>query len=372
MESGKYIVEAHHGLALARGPLEVAAKGLTSVHVPLNAGFIKVSAKSARTGEPLSGALLTVARKEAADDQGQAVQEPIWVGSGDAEIIVPAGMYDVQLAHGLIKAKQTVTLAAGGRAVSEFTPAMGQLELSASLVEGGPPVPDATFILAEDDPDSPQGRREIARTAHPQPVFAIAAGTYYVTARVGETEVRQRIAVGPGDVVRRSLALGVSRIEVLAALDTGALADGTQLLHRVLTLDGEPREVARSTATPATFSLAAGRYRIESIYGSENVRAATDIDVVAGKDSQIAQHLAAARVTIEPTGGASAPGAALGAWEVRDAKGGVIWRCQRPETKTTLLAPGRYLARIEVADKWLEKSFDLKAGEQRKVDPAQP
>ncbi len=135
------------------------------------------------------------------------------------------------------------------------------------MIEGGPVASDASFVITEDDPDAPQGRREITRSAHPEPKLSLPAGTYYVTARLGDAEVRQRIAVGPGDTVKRTLVLGMARLEVTAAMEAGALPAGAGLLHRVLTLDGEPREVARSTSTPANFTLASGRYRIETLLG---------------------------------------------------------------------------------------------------------
>ncbi len=372
LPAGKYIVEAHSGLVLTRGPVEVAGEGLTAVRVPLNAGWIKIAAKAARTGEPLSDALATVSRKEAGEGGEALATEPIWIGRSEAEIFVPAGTYAVRLDSGLVSSEQSITLTGGGRALAEFTPALGTLELSAAMVEGGPVASDASFVVAEDDPDAPQGRREITRSAHPEPKLSLPAGTYYVTARLGDAEVRQRIAVGPGDTVKRTLVLGMARLEVTAAMEAGPLPAGAGLLHRVLTLDGEPREVARSTATPATFALASGRYRVETMLGSENVRAATDVDLQPGLEAKVAQRLQAGRVTIKPAESSGSAAAGHVTWELRDDRGQVVWRAGQVESKTALLAPGHYVIRSDAADRTAEKAFDLKAGEQRTVDPAGP
>jgi Ca-activated chloride channel family protein len=358
---GTYTIEAHHGLVLTRGPVEVAETGVTAVTVPLAAGVIRISAKSARTGEPLQDASLALVRK--AEEGQPAAEEAVWVGTGDADLVVPAGPYAVRLDLGLVRTEQTIKLTPGGRAVSEFSPAFGQLELSAVAIEGGPPLSNVTYLVAEDDPDSPQGRREIARSAHPEPRFSISAGTYYVTVRAGDTEVRQRIAVGPGDVVKRPIVLGLARVQVQAALDGGQL-DGLGVLHRVLSLDEEPREIARSSATPATFHLAAGKYRIETTAGTENVKTTTEVDLAPGQQHQLAQRLAAARVTLDfgqPTSQTS------GAWEVRDAKGDLVWWSLRTGAHSTYLAPGRYTARIESNERWLEKEFEAKPGEELHV-----
>jgi Ca-activated chloride channel family protein len=246
---------------------------------------------------------------------------------------------------------------------------MGQLLLSAAMVEGGPAVGGASFVIAVDDPDAPAGRREIARSAHAEPSFTLPAGTYYVTARLGDAEARQRVAVGPGESVQRTLALGLASIHVSATLEGGAAAEGP-ILHRVLVLDGDQREVARSTANPSTFTLAGGRYRVETHLGNANVKATTDIAVHAGKDGRLDQVLPAARVTIRPVdaGTARPAGTTAGAWEVRDAKGEIVWRARESLAATALLAPGRYTARSETADRLIETAFDVKSGEQRTVD----
>ena len=193
----KYLVEVHSGLVLTRGPIEVASQGLTAVRVTLNAGWIKIAARAARTGEALNDAFVTVARKDAAEGGETTSAEPIWIGRGENEIFVPAGTYLVRFDSGHLRSEQTVTLASGGHAVAEFTPALGTLELAAALVEGGPVSRDANFVITEDDPDAPQGRREIVRSAHPEPKLSLPAGTYYVAARLGAAEAHQRIAVVP-------------------------------------------------------------------------------------------------------------------------------------------------------------------------------
>ncbi|MGQ0672158.1 MAG: VWA domain-containing protein [Hyphomicrobium sp.] len=370
--AGKYIVEAHYGLVLTRGPVEVADKGLTEIVVPLDAGSIQLSAKAARTGDPLEDAFITVVRKPAADGAAATGSgEPVWSGRNDAELVLPAGAYAVVLDQHLVRTEQAITLTAGGRAVAEFTPALGMLELSAAAVEGGPALANVTYVLTEDDPDAVRGRREIARSAHPTPTFALPAGTYYVTARSDTAEVRQRIAVGPGDTVRKVIALGVARIEVAVAWPAGIPAGDPGITHRVVGLDQEQRIVGRATTPATVFDLGPGRYRIETTLADGNVRASQEIEVQPGRDAKVTQPLLAGRVKIATAGGSKDARAAggAGAWVIRDAAGAVVWRTTRVEQRTATLAPGRYRLRSEHSGAADEQAFDLAAGDQLTLDP---
>lgn len=372
IEAGDYEIEAHKGLVLTRGPITVADAGVTEVRVPLNAGWIQVSARAARTGETLPDALVTVSRMDDSGEPDAQSREPVWIGRSESEILLPAGGYHVRLGDGLVSSEQTVTLSPGGRAVAEFMSSVGLLELSTQLSETGPPVDGVSYVIAEDDPDSPQGRREVARSAHPQPTFTLPAGTYYITASAGDTEARERIAIGPGETIKKSLVLGVSNVTLATSIEPASLGAGATIVSRVLSLDGEPREVARSTTASATFALPPGRYRIETRAGAENVRNSTEIEVGPGKDLAVTQRIPAGRITVKPAA-PSAPGtSAFGAWEVRDKDGAMVVRAPRPEMRTALLAPGRYTVRSEGADRLTETPFEVRPGEDRVIELAQP
>ena len=51
------------------------------------------------------------------------------------------------------------------------------------------------FSVDEDDPDAPKGRREVARSGMRQADFVLPPGTYYVVARQGNIEARERLAL---------------------------------------------------------------------------------------------------------------------------------------------------------------------------------
>ena len=369
---GKYAIEALMGLALARGTIEVSSDGPTTVQVPLNAGILKLSASSQSTYSPLPEAIFTIWQKTMTKtgETETAALEPIWLGRTETtELVLPAGAYAVRLDTGLAKPERDIEITAGGDTKVGFETAFGRLDLTASVSEGGPLASDVSYIIAEDDPDSPQGRREIARTAHPEPSFSLPSGTYYVTAKTPANEVRQRIALGAGDTVKRNIVIGLTRLEVSALMEQGLMPANVPLVHRVLTLEGEPREIARESGNPAVFMLGNGRYRIETLLGTENVKSATDVELQPGRDAKVTAKLQAARVTLKSAGKSSG---AQGAWEIRDTLGAVVWHSTSAETKVALLAPGRYVLRTDARDKRPEKQLEFKTGETRTIDLSEP
>jgi hypothetical protein len=142
-------------------------------------------------------------------------------------------------------------------------------------------------------------------------------------------------------------------------------------VHRVIALDGEQREVPEAQEVRLSSTLASGRYRVETELGTENVYASTEIELQSAAEAKAAQRLQAGRVTIKAAqnGGSSTTDRA---WEVRDSRGQVVWKAGHSGATSTLLAPGRYVVRSEAADRSIEKTFELKAGEQRTVDLAAP
>ena len=164
-----------------------------------------------------------------------------------------------------------------------------------------------TFILAQDDPDAPQGRREVARSAAPTPTFTLPAGTYYVTARTPTADVREQLAIGAGDAVNRAMPLSLAHIKLVATIGGQSPDPASPITYRVVRLDGEPREIARTIASEPEFDLSAGRYRLEASLGGSNVIAATDMAVAAGQAQKVTLPLDGGSVTLKRDG--SAPSA---------------------------------------------------------------
>ncbi len=204
-----------------------------------------------------------------------------------------------------------------------------------------------TFILSQDDPDAPNGRREVARSAAAAPTFMLPAGTYYVSVRTPSAEVREQIAIGAGDVVKRAVPLSLAHVKLAATLGGKPVADSSPVTFRVIRLDGESREIARTIAKAPEFDLSAGRYRLEAALAASNVIAATEIALAAGQVQDITLPLEAGSVTLKRDAGGAANGDVY--WEVQDEKQRTVLRSSQAQP-TAVLAPGRYVVSAETSD----------------------
>ena len=363
LEPGTYDVEARLGLARVRQTVDVAADTATQVRVDLNGGVLKMQARAADATAPLTSAIFTVAPANA--EKGSA---PLWVGrDAHPEIVIPAGEYSVTAQNGLARQQSNVTIAPAAGTSFNSRLASGQLELSATrgtaAGQGDPVTGNVTFILAQDDPDAPQGRREVARSAAPAPTFALPAGTYYATARTPSAEVREQIAIGAGDVVKRVMPLSLAHIKLAATIGGQPPGVNTIVTYRVVRLDGEPREIARTIAAEPEYDLSAGRYRFEASLGGSNVIAATDLALAAGQAQKVTLPLEGGSVTLKRD--AAAPGDVY--WEVRDEKQRTVLRSSQPQP-TAVLAPGRYVVSAETSEQPLRNAIEVKANEHRTFD----
>src|SRR5262245_66248893 len=96
-----------------------------------------------------------------------------------------------------------------------------RLRLAAAVRDGLGELDQPHFSIAEDDPDAPGGRREIAQSAAREAEFVVPPGTYHVSVRQGGLEGREVLAVGPGAVVRRTLALAAGNVGLDSRLAGG-------------------------------------------------------------------------------------------------------------------------------------------------------
>ena len=363
---GTYEVEAGLGLADARQTVDLRADEATSVRINLNAGVLKLLARPAKEAPALPAPTFTVT----AVGGDEATTSPIWIGrEAQPEIVLPAGEYRVSAEVGLARQQQNVTVAAATGTTFDVTLATGQLELSATrgLAAGGEPMTDGvTYIIHEDDPDSPLGRREVARSAAAAPIFTLPARTYYVTARSSGAEAREQIAIGAGDVVKRTLPLALAHLSLSATLDGKPAPDNLPIAFNVVRLDGNLQEVVRTAVKLPELDLSAGHYRIEASVSSTNVKAATEIQLSPGASEKIALKLEAGQVTLMR---ADEDGAGVGdvIWEVKDASRHTVLRTSQPRP-TALLAPGQYVVSSEARERPLQSAIEVKAGENRTIE----
>lgn len=362
---GPYVVEARYGLATATEEVEVKAEGGTVKRVSLNAGALRLDGKSQKAGTQLSNPLVTIARVsgDAKADPATVTAETIWVGrEPTVDLVVPQGRYRVRVEDGHVSKTTDTTIKAGAAETVEAILGTGRLELSA-VTPQGTPLTDVLFTISEDDPDSPQGRREVARSAAAQPTFTLTPGTYYVTTAYGLAEVRTRIAIGSGDTVANAVVVDAGRLNVDVLLDGAPPPQGEPVVVRLYRRsdDGRMTEVARSTAAKPTFIVQPQRYTLEAQLGSDAVRAQFEVEIHSGRETGVALKLESA--SLEITNGESPSRQ----WRVKDQRGHIVLHSGPGGARSARVAPGKYALDLEQDGKSSQETFEIKAGERRAI-----
>lgn len=347
---GRYVVEVRDGPLSVKQTAEVRDNRPATVTMVLNAGMVRIRVPTRKTGEVLADALITVT-----DANGALM---LASKTGETTALLPAGRHVVRAELGLVRAEQTVTITAGRLVAVDMSLNAARLQLTTAGALQAP-----IFSVFEDDPDAPGGRREVARSAAQPAEFMLPPGTYYIVARQGAVEARERLAVGPGDVVRRTLAVAAGSLALstkLPALGGGADA---YISYTVTRLDNTAQEAVTTSQPTPTLLLPSGRYRVEGRYGLMNVKAVRDIEIKTGQTQQLVIEHEAASVRLRIVGS----GPTDVSWIIRDQTGKAVWTGAHTEAVANLQA-GRYVVGAETRNKRDERSVELRAGEAKLLE----
>ena len=362
LDPGTYDVAAQLGAITARKSITVERGRPLNVVVPLNAARLRVRAGSVAANDVSASAIVTITH----DGETAEQRPPIVSRAGMFDGVIAPGAYIVTVADGGVRQTKPVALDIGADTTLDLVLGTGRLDVTAALREDGGAIEDVTFTVSEDDPDSPNGRREVARSRAANADFTLPAGTYYVTARSGPNEIRQRMAVGVGDTVKRVLVMPMIPLKVTTQIAGKNTSADQGIVTRITALDGDLREVSRSLAAETEVHLTPGRYRASVQLPGQRMLASQDVNLEAGKPAELVLKVEAAEVALRPAAGLSTvKGDTF--WEIVDAKGQPVWRTTVVEPKA-LLAPGRYTVRLESREKRSEAAFEVRSGERREIE----
>ncbi len=361
---GSYIVEARRDFVEQKLAVEVGASRPTRAVVVLNAGIVQLSDPPFVGNGYGNPAVISLEERR----EGGAARV-LWVGPAQAkELVVPAGTYRVVLQDGQFRTERMIVVPSGSKGAPPLGVGTGRIRLDArDNAEAGDPAGLVLFQVLEDDPAAPGGRREVARSAAISPQFTLPAGTYHLVARKGPAEVRELIALRPGDDVSRTLGLRLAQLSLSARVPGPSPSAADKASWRVLRLDGTDQVVAHTSALALTLQLPAGRYRVEARLGGLNAVASQEVELTeAGhRELTLAPEAGLLQLRLAAAGGGHAGGDVF--WEVRDGSGHVIWRTTDAEPRE-FLAAGRYVIRAETRERRVEKAVDVSAGEARTLE----
>ncbi|MFM9942421.1 MAG: vWA domain-containing protein [Hyphomicrobiaceae bacterium] len=362
LPSGRYDVEAWLGFVRARSTVDAVAGQRRTLALSLGAGTVKFGQLTPKARSIMRDALISFRRIDGGPNEAVAIQRGL-----EPEIALVAGSYIVSVTVGALRIDRGVTIRPGDRLPFQPPLSFGDIELSAVPATGAPALDEAEFSLFEDDPDAPQGRREIARSVAVQPRFTLPPGTYYAVARVGAAETRERITVRAGESEARALVVEAARLTVAARLPGGRIEITEPVTHRLERLGGDARDVQHANRATSVMRVAAGRYKLETRIGTGNVRSEREIELKPGARDQVVVELPAGLLVLrllDGSGGAALPDVA---WDIRDAQGQTVWLANLTEARPLLLA-GRYTVTATTRGRKGERIIDVRASEVRAFD----
>ncbi|MEZ5854227.1 MAG: hypothetical protein R3D67_05555 [Hyphomicrobiaceae bacterium] len=361
LPTGRYTVQASAGLVTRTAVAEAVQGKPRAFDVVLNAGTLVLA--TSKAGERmLDDTILSLSRIE-----GSGVAAPQLVPNPDSEIVLPQGNYLLAVTSGTLRIERPIGIVAGSRISIANALALGEVTLSALAAKGGKPLDSVVYAIYEDDPDAPQGRREVARSAGSNPRFKLPSGTYFVIARRGAAETRDRITVRAGEAEKRQLVLDAGQIALSVALPGGLLAGRGPIAHRLERIGGAPGEALHASGASALLDATAGRYRIDSRVGLGNVKSTREITLKPGEVEQVVIEQPAGAVNMQVVDRIGGRAIADVSWEIRDQTGKDVWVGVGTHADALLLA-GRYAVKVEARGRRTERSIDVKAGEAKNYE----
>lgn len=273
---------APHPAAVAKGP-----PGLRlSASLSENGGPVDTAIewRITKSGEPADAAPL-VERK-----------------SREINETVAPGRYTVSITHSLIQRSFDVEVGDNGPTVQRLTLDGGRIEVAATASRQGDQLsaPVMTISTAATDNANPGTVLWLGREATAD--LVVPSGKYIVEVADGFARTRQTVDIPAGASARTNLVLDTGRLELTAT----AFANGPSLdriLYLVFADDPAApqgrREVARSTAPVATFTLQAGTYYVTARHGAGEQR--EQVAISSGDNVKRTLVLNVGKLTVKPT-----------------------------------------------------------------------
>jgi Ca-activated chloride channel family protein len=362
VKAGSYSVEVSNGLVASQRTVAVGDRPV-AVTLVLGAGRLDARVRTQRVDVPLDSAIIAFGKAEGEGKKEGPSAPPVAVfKAGEASALLPPGRYTVSAEVGHLRTEKTATVTAGQTTPVELVLNAGRLMLTTGARNGMPALENPIFLILEDDPDAPSGRREIARSAMNPAEFILQSGTYYAVARQGSIEARERLAVVAGDVITQTLSAPAGRLTI-SSKTAGGILPSRNISYTIERIDVATQEPISTSQPTPDLQLPPGRYRVEGRYGMMNVTAVQEIEVRAGLAREIVfEHQAATlKLRFQTAGPADVY------WGIMDHAGRPVWTSAQPEP-VAILQAGTYRISAEAKEKRYEQRIDLRAGENRVVD----
>lgn len=229
-------------------------------------------------------------------EAGGRSAKPVTAGSKNNPFKVPPGRYRVETRVGATTAGAEVEVAETGTSEAVIVLGAGLLKVAALAEEGGKPLEDAYVHVLSPEADA-AGKRDRVTAGNQRNQFVLPAGKYAVRAVVGKASAEADVEIKAGERTETTLIVGLGLLSVAGVPTEGAkpLNAYVRVFEPDKQLDGSRRQVAAGNARNI-FKLSAGRYHVEVT--ADRARAAREVEVTAGKKTEVTLDLGAGALSI--------------------------------------------------------------------------
>ena len=245
----------------------------------------------------------------------------------------------------------------------------GHLQLRTLYAEGGPEADDARYSVESADGETVSTRSRRAS-------FDLEAGTYRVTAMVGNAEATAEAQVRPDERTELDLVLEAGVLELGAVLvEDGPPAEGARF--QILSTEKDIRGARESIVTRTrrtSFILPEGTYLVRADEGLAS--AETEVEIKAGDRTETAIALDAGLLHVAVVEEDGSEVSERVRWTILSAEEDLRGQRETITGPTSrdqfILSSGQYLLQARAADRTAQKDIEIKAGERLDVEMTLP
>lgn len=258
---------------------------------------------------------------------------------------------------------------AAAAAIAALAAAPQPVTLTASITEGGAPIPDGLVWRIFDTKTDATG--ELALAAKSDTAIAkveLPPGEYVVHVAYGRAQTSDTLTVTPGENTK-SMVLDAGALRLNAAVD-GDISIPINLVHfDLFTAGGETNRtmVAENLSPNDIVTLNAGTYHVVSYFGTVNAVVRADLRVEAGKLTDATLYHHAAQISFKLVSEEGGEAIADVEWTVKTADGTTVFS-DLGAFPATVLAQGDYLVLAKQGDKVFNRAFEVQPGSAREVE----
>lgn len=342
---------------------------LTSNRTELDNALLAVAAMAAL---PRSDELPLLA---AVPNQGDA--EDV-TGAAEAETTEPQAMSEITqgadqpVPPSLATAPADAMRQINSQVQQEQSQAAGSIRLAATLTSGSPILTSGMiWRVFSSKPDADGTFKVVARSEDANPVFELAAGTYFVHLAYGRANATRDVSVVATKNVDEVLNLDAGGLRLRAVLPGGKSIPENLVTYAIYAPEqdqlGERKLVMPAAEPGKIIRLNAGNYHIVSQYGDANAVVRSNVAVQAGRLSEATVNHSASRITLKLVNEPGGEALANTSWSILNTDGSLVAESVGA-FPSHILAAGEYSVLARHEGKGFNRSFNVQAGLDQEVE----